>query len=98
MLESMNRLLRQEGIKELYFRDYLQSCVWIDEKRRGIRACMSAFNSRIRPLVLDGIDGERIPQKDRRLYRLVVSGRFPQFYKLMRVFEKITGWKWGIRR
>ena len=98
MLESMNRLLRQEGIKELYFRDYLQSCVWIDEKRRGIRACMSAFNSRIRPLVLDGIDEERIPQKDRRLYRLVVSGRFPQFYKLMRVFEKITGWKWGIRR
>ena len=97
-VESMNRLLRQEGIKELYFRDYLQSCVWIDEKRRGIRACMSAFNSRIRPLVLDGIDGERIPQKDRRLYRLVVSGRFPQFYKLMRVFEKITGWKWGIRR
>ena len=98
MLESMNRLLGQEGIKELYFRDYLQSCIWIDEKQHGIRACMSTFNKRIRPLVLDGTDALKIPQKDLWIYKLVFSGHFPLFYKLTRVLEKVTGRKWGIRR
>ena len=98
MLRSMNAILLREGVKELYFRDFLQSCVWIDEKEKGIRACMRTFNEVIRPLVLDGVDPARVPQKDRRLYRLVEGGRFPLFYQAMRVREKLTGRRWGIRR
>ena len=98
MLRSMNAILLREGVKELYFRDFLQSCVWIDEKEKGIRACMRAFNETIRPLVLDGVDSARVPQKDRRLCCLVAGGRFPLFYQAMRVREKLTGKRWGIRR
>ena len=98
MLRGMNAILRAEGVKELYFRDFLQSCVWVDEKETGIRDCMKRFNAQIRPLVLDGVDAGRIPQKDERLYRIVRSGRFPQYYMLLRVREKITKKKWGIRR
>lgn len=98
MLRGMNRILLEEGVKELYFRDYLQSCVWIDEKEKGIRACMRAFNDGIRPLALDGIDPSRIPQKDARLYRLVARGGFPAFYLAARIGEKLTGKRWGIRR
>ena len=85
-------------MKELYFRDFLQSCVWVDEKEQGIRACMRVFNEKIRPLVLAGVNGARIPQKDAAVYRMVVAGRFPQFYLMQRVKEKLTGRKWGIRR
>ena len=98
MLRSMNALLLRKGAKELYFRDYLQSCVWIDEKAQGIRACMKVFNERIRPLVIEGIDEKRIPKKDMRLYRTVKCGGFPLFYELMRVREKVTGRRWGVRR
>ena len=98
MLCSMNRILCGEGIKELYFRDYLQSCIWIDEKEKGIRACMGTFNESIRPLVLDGIDETRIPKKDRRLYEFVKNGYFPKYYIFRRAQEKITGKRWGIRR
>ena len=98
MLRSMSGILLREGIKELYFRDFLQSCVWVDEKEQGIRACMHTFNERIRPLVLEGVNGERIPQKDAALYRRVAAGRFPQYYLMQRVREKLTGRKWGIRR
>lgn len=98
MLRSMNEILQREGVKERYFRDYLQSCVWVDEKEQGIRGCMRLFNERIRPLVLDGVDRARIPKRDARIYRLVCAGLFPAFYELMRVGEKITGRKWGIRR
>lgn len=98
MLRSMNDILKREGVKELYFRDYLQSCVWVDEKEQGIRRCMRGFNEKIRPLVLDGVHDERVPQKDALLYRLVCAGLFPAFYEFMRVGEKLTGKKWGIRR
>ena len=98
MLRSMSGILLSEGVKELYFRDFLQSCVWVDEKEQGIRACMRVFNEKIRPLVLAGVDGTRIPQKDAAVYRMVVAGRFPQFYMMQRVKEKLTGRKWGIRR
>lgn len=98
MLRSMNAILLGEGIKELYFRDFLQSCVWVDEKEQGICACMKGFNARIRPLVLDGVSEEKIPKKDAYIYRLVRRGHFPEFYTLMRVKEKITRRKWGIRR
>ena len=64
MLRSMSGILLSEGVKELYFRDFLQSCVWVDEKEQGIRACMRVFNEKIRPLVLAGVNGARIPQKD----------------------------------
>ena len=72
--------------------------MWIDEKAQGIRACMKVFNERIRPLVIEGIDEKRIPKKDMRLYRTVKSGGFPLFYELMRVREKVTGRRWGVRR
>jgi len=98
MLRSMSRILLREGVKELFFRDYLQSCVWIDEKERGIRACMKTFEKHVKPLVMDGVEEERIPQRDRRLYHLVKTGCFPAFYMLMRVREKLTGRRWGIRR
>lgn len=98
MLHGMNRVLLSEGVKELYFRDYLQSCVWIDEKEKGIRACMRAFNGTIRSLVLDGVREDRIPKRDQRLYHLVRNGRFPAFYLAARVYEKISTKKWGIRR
>ena len=80
------------------FRDFLQSCVWVDEKETGIFACMKRFNAHIRPLVLDGVQEERIPQWDLRVYRAVVKGWFPQLYVLLRVREKLTKKKWGIRR
>lgn len=98
MLRGMSAVLLAQGVKERYFRDFLQSCVWIDEKERGIRACMRTFDQRVRPLVLQGVQEERIPQSDQRLYRLVKEGGFPAFYMLMRVKEKLTGKKWGIRR
>ncbi|MGN0773199.1 MAG: glycosyltransferase family 2 protein [Candidatus Ventricola sp.] len=98
MLRSMSAILLAHGVKERYFRDFLQSCVWIDEKERGIRACMRTFDGRVRPLALDGVQEERLSPQDRRLYRLVRQGGFPAFYTLMRVGEKLTGRKWGIRR
>ena len=98
MLRSMSRILTREGIKELYFRDFLGSCVWIDEKEKGIRRCMRGFNARIRPLVLEDVCGERIPQPDRGLYRSVCRGTFPARYILQRVGEKLTGRKKGFRR
>ena len=98
MLRGMDGILRREGVKALYFRDFLQSCVWIDEKEKGIRACMRTFNATIRPLVLGGVDAALVPQKDRRLYAIVAGGYFPLFYQAMRVREKLTGKRWGIRR
>jgi len=98
MLRSMSRILLDEGVKELYFRDYLQSCIWMDEKESGIRASMKRFNDAIRPLAMEGVDEARIPQKDKKVFRLIQNGRFPQYYLLMRAQEKITGRKWGIRR
>jgi len=98
MLRSMSAILLQEEIKELYFRDFLQSCIWRDEKEKGIRACMRSFNANIRPLVLEGVREDRIPQTDARVYACVKRGWFPAFYMIMRVKEKLTGQRWGIRR
>ena len=98
MLRSMNRILLNLGLKERYFADFLQSCVWIDEKERGIVACMKTFDERVRPLVLDGVQEERLAPQDQRLYQRVRTGKFPAFYMLMRVREKLTGKRWGIRR
>ena len=98
MLRGMSGVLLREGVKERYFRDFLQSCVWIDEKERGIRACMKTFDQRVRPLVMEGVCPKRIAKKDERLYKLVAAGHFPAFYMLMRIREKITGKRWGIRR
>lgn len=98
MLRAMSTVLLGEGVKERYFRDFLQSCVWIDEKERGIHACMKTFDTRVRPLVMDGICPKRISKRDERLYRLVAGGRFPAFYMLMRIIERTTGKRWGIRR
>lgn len=98
MLRAMSAALCSAGVKELFFKDFLQSCVWIDEKERGIRACMRTFDERVYPLAMDGIDEERIPQQDRRLYKLVKRGHFPAFYMCMRLREKLTGRRWGIRR
>lgn len=98
MLHSMSEILLAEGVKEAFFRDYLQSCVWIDEKERGIRACMKTFEERVRPLVMDGVDAAKIMPQDKRLYLLVKNGYFPAFYVLMRIREKLTGKRWGIRR
>ena len=98
MLRSMSAILLGAGAKEQYFRDYLQSCIWITEKETGIRACMRIFNEEIRPLVMEGVDEARIAQQDAKLCALVKSGRFPQYYMLKRIEEKLTGRKWGIRR
>jgi len=98
MLRSMSDILCREGVKELFFRDFLQSCVWIDEKERGIRACMNTFDVRVKPLALACVEEERIPVQDKRLYDMVKKGYFPAFYMLMRVREKLTGKRWGIRR
>lgn len=98
MLAGMNRILLEEGVKGRCFRDYLQTCVWIDEKQRGIRACMKRFQKHIRPLVLDGVRFGEIGRQDKALYGVVRGGFFPAFYVLMRVREKLTGKRWGIRR
>ncbi|MBQ4608855.1 MAG: glycosyltransferase family 2 protein [Clostridia bacterium] len=98
MLRAMSGILSREGVKELYFRDFLQTCVWVDEKERGIRACMKTFSSRVMPLVMEHIDAGKIAEGDRMLYAIVSRGLFPAFYMLMRVREKITGKRWGIRR
>lgn len=98
MLSSMSAILLEQGIKERYFRDFLQSCIWRDEKEKGIRLSMKRFNAHIRPLVLDGVDETCVPEKDKKLYRMVCMGVFPAFYLLMRVREKLTGERWGIRR
>lgn len=98
MLRSMNGILLKNGIKERYFRDFLQSCVWINERERGIMAAMRRFGEDVKPLVLDGIDEKRIPKPDGRLYRCVRGGFFPLFYICMRARERLTGRRWGIRR
>lgn len=95
MLQSMSAILLREGVKELYFRDFLQSCVWVDEKETGIMACMKRFNAYIRPLVLDGVQEDRVPQWDLRIYRAVVKGYFPQIYILLRIRRKADGQKMG---
>ncbi|MBP3655293.1 MAG: glycosyltransferase family 2 protein [Clostridia bacterium] len=98
MLRAMDRILRNAGVKELFFRDYLQSSVWIFEKESGILASMKRFNGEIRPYVIGGIIESRIAKQDERLYALVKRGLFPAFYLLMRIREKLIGKKWGIRR
>ena len=98
MLHGMSAILTREGVKEIYFRDFLQSCVWVDEKEAGIMACMRRFNAEIRPLVLENIDPEKITEQDKRVYKAVAGGYFPQVYILLRVREKLTRKKWGIRR
>ena len=98
MLTSMSAILLEQGIKERYFRDFLQSCIWRDEKEKGIRASMKRFNAHIRPLVMEGVDETRISENDKNIYRMVQRGVFPAFYLLMRVREKLTGERWGIRR
>lgn len=98
MLRGMSTALEKAGAKERFFRDFLQSCVWIDEKERGIRACMRRFAAHIRPLVLEGVSAGRIGKRDLMLYMIVRGGCFPAFYYLMRVVEKLTGKRWGIRR
>lgn len=98
MLRGMNAILLESGEKERYFKDFLQSCVWIDEKERGIRACMRTFEARVSPLVVSGVREEALSEADAKLYRLVKGGRFPAFYTMMRVREKVIRRKWGIRR
>ena len=98
MLRGMNRILLSEGVKELYFRDFLQTLVWIDEKQRGIRACMKTFDARVRPLALQGVEKSKLNMQDAKLYQIVKCGFFPAFYMLMRIREKLTGKRWGIRR
>ena len=98
MLRGMSGALREAGVKEIYFRDFLQTCVWIDEKQRGIRACMKTFEERVRPLAMEGINPSKLARRDANLYRIVNKGLFPAFYMLMRVREKLTGKRWGIRR
>lgn len=98
MLRGMSRILLEEGVKERFFRDFLQICVWMDEKQRGIRACMKTFDARVRPLAIEGIEKEKLSRQDARLHWIVDHGLFPAFYVLMRVWEKLTGKRWGIRR
>ncbi|MBQ7887638.1 MAG: glycosyltransferase family 2 protein [Clostridia bacterium] len=98
MLRGMSRVLLEAGVKELYFRDFLQTCVWIDEKKRGIRACMKTFDALVRPLALEGVEKTKLNMQDAKLYWMVDKGLFPAFYVLMRVWEKLTGKRWGIRR
>ena len=98
MLRGMSRILLEEGVKERYFKDFLQTCVWIDEKQRGIFACMKTFAQRVRPLVLEGVEPSKLGAQDGKLYRIINDVFFPAFYVLMRVREKLTGKRWGIRR
>ena len=98
MIRAMDGILRKNGIKERFFRDYLQSCIWMFEKEAGIMACMRVFNQEIRPLAAEGIRKEHLSKRDRRLYGLVSAGAFPAYYTAMRMIEKMTGRKWGIRR
>ena len=98
MLRGMSEILLASDVKELYFRDFLQTCVWIDEKQRGIRACMKTFDEHVKPLAMEGIDRSKLNMQDAKLYDVVRLGCFPAFYLLMRVREKLTGKRWGIRR
>ena len=98
MLRGMNAALLEFGIKALYFRDFLQSCVWIDEREAGIVASMRRFNGEIRPLVMDGIEESAVVQGDKRLYCLTRAGFFPVMYLFARAWERLTGRRWGIRR
>ncbi|MBQ4265751.1 MAG: glycosyltransferase family 2 protein [Clostridia bacterium] len=98
MLRSMSRILLEAGVKERYFKDFLQTCIWIDEKQRGIRACMRTFDQRVRPLAMEGVQREKLGEENQRLFDLISRGMFPAFYVLMRIREKLTGRKWGIRR
>ena len=98
MLRGMSEILLTANVKARYFRDFLQTCIWIDEKQRGIRACMKTFDARVRPLVIKGVDRTRLSKQDKKLYDLVERSIFPAFYVLMRIREKLTGKRWGIRR
>ena len=98
MLRGMSEILVNLQVKERYFRDFLQTCVWVDEKKRGIRACMKTFDARVKPLAMEGVDRTKLHAQDRKIYDLVKGGFFPAFYVLMRVREKMTGKRWGIRR
>lgn len=98
MLRGMSRILQEESVKERFFCDFLQTCVWIDEKKRGIRASMKTFDQRVRLLAMEGVDPSKLSRQDARLYQMVDNGLFPAFYVLMRVREKLTGKRWGIRR
>lgn len=98
MLRGIHRVLLENHVKEIYFRDFLQICVWMDEKERGIGPCMKTFDRKVRPLVLDGLNEEGLSPKDKSLCRVVRTGNFPAFYTCMRIWEKLTGKRWGIRR
>ena len=90
MLQAMGRVLIQEGIKELYFRDFLGSVVWINEKEEGIRSCMRRFNRALRPLILESLNPERIPHQDRLLFHAVRRGYFPAWYVARRIRQKLS--------
>ena len=91
MLRAMSGILLSHGVKGLYFRDFLESCVWIHEKETGIRPAMRRFQNEIRPLVMEGLCERDIPEKDLRLYRAVERGTFPALYTLSRIRKKLTG-------
>ena len=97
MLRSMSDILSSLGLKECYFRDYLMSSVWIDEKEKGILVCMKAFNKQIRPLVLKKVNRKAIPKQDAFLYQLVCMGLFPEYYIAQRVKDKVLHTKRGRR-
>ena len=90
MLRAMSRILLLLGAKGFFFRDFLESCVWIHEKETGIRAAMKRFHADIRPLVMEGLSEMDIPQSDLKLYRAVQKGLFPAWYMLSRIQKKLT--------
>ena len=89
MLLAMNRILVSLGVKGYYFRDYLESAVWIFEKETGIRVAMKRFHADIRPLVMDGVQEKDVPREDIWLFRIVQKGLFPAWYMLCRIRNKL---------
>ena len=89
MLRAMSGILLSLGVKGTYFKDYLESTVWIFEKETGIRAAMKRFDPEIRPLVLNGLQETDIPPEDLKLFRMVRNGQFPAWYMLQRIRSKL---------
>ena len=80
MLQNMALTLSRWGVKEKYFERFLMSAMWIDEKEKGVFQAAADFEAHVRPLLVSGIDAQKLSGEGKRLYRLIGMGLFPAYY------------------
>lgn len=89
MLRSMAKALSEMGVKERFFRTFLFSSMWIDEKEKGVYEASMDFDSLVRPLVMMGVSPKKLPSESKKLYYIIKFGLFPIYYIMRHSKRKI---------